>query len=138
MKKQYPTVLVSLIGLLALSVGAQAQQGNKVVAKVPYEFVAGGKTFPAGTYTITRVSPETQRVLEIRNNETLGDSALLLPISSTDALDHVELSFERVEDTYYLSRVATPAGVYSLRTPQAMSKVAIKKQNGAISSAGTI
>jgi hypothetical protein len=138
MKKQYPTVLVALIGLLALSVGAQAQQGNKVVAKVPYEFVAGGRTFPAGTYTITRVSPETQRVLEIRNNETLGDSALLLPISSTDALDHVELSFERVEDTYYLNRIATPAGVYSLLTPKALSKVARTKQHDAVSSAGTI
>lgn len=133
MKKQYSTVLVALIGLLALSVGAEAQQGNKVVAKVPYEFVAGGKTFPAGTYTITRVSPETQRVLEIHNNETLAEGALLLPISSADAVDHVELSFERVEDTYYLNRIATPAGVFSLAKPKAMSKVATKKQPNVMS-----
>jgi hypothetical protein len=136
MKKQYSTVLLVLIGLFALSAGARAQEEGKVVAKVPYEFVAGGKTLPAGTYRITRVSPET-RILEIRSNETFQDSAFLLPISSDWAVDHAELTLESVGDTYYLSRVATSAGVYTLPTPKAATTAAKVKHRDAMSSAGT-
>jgi hypothetical protein len=136
MKKQYSTVLLALIGLFALNAGARAQEEGKVVAKVPYEFVAGGKTLPAGTYTITRVSPET-RILEIRSNETFQDSAFLLPISSDAAVDHAELTLESVGDTYYLSRVATSAGVYTLPTPKAATTAAKVKHRDAMSSAGT-
>jgi hypothetical protein len=50
-------VLLTLIGSLGVSVGARAQEGT-VIAKIPYEFVAGRKTFPPGTYTITRISPD--------------------------------------------------------------------------------
>jgi hypothetical protein len=137
MKKHYSTVLVVFIGLFGLSAGARAQEEDKVVAKIPYEFVAGGKTFPAGTYSVIRVSPETQRILEIRNNETLKDSAFILPISSDAALDRAELGFERVGDTYYLSRVATTAGVYNLSTPKSVSISAGAKQHDAMSAAGT-
>jgi hypothetical protein len=137
MKKQYSTVLLALIGFCGLSAGAQAQEEGRVVANIPYEFVAGGKAFPAGTYTIIRVNPVTQRTLEIYNNETLRDSALLHPISSDAAVDHAALSLERVGDTYYLSRVATPAGVYTLPTPKAATTVAKVKQHDGMSSAGT-
>ena len=138
MKKQYSTVLLALIGIFALNTGARAQNESKVVAKVPYEFVAGGKTFSAGTYTVSRVSTGTQRVLQIRNNETLQNSALLLPISSADAVDRVELRFQRVADTYYLSQVSTPAGVYTLSTRKAMTNVAKMKRHDTMSSAGTL
>jgi hypothetical protein len=137
MKKHYSTVLLALIGLFGLSAGAHAQEEGKVVAKIAYEFVAGGKTLPAGTYTITRVSPETQPTLQIRNQETLQDSAFLLPISSDAAVDHAGLSLERVGDTYYLSRVATTAGVYTLPMPKAATTAAKVKQHDAMPSAGT-
>ena len=134
MKKQYSIVLLALINLLGLSAGAQE---NKVVAKVPYEFVAAGKTLPAGTYTISQVSAETQRVLEIRNNETPQDSAFLLPISSDAAVDHAELNLQHVGDAYYLSRIATLGGVYNLAIPKAATGVAQVKQHDGVSSAGT-
>ena len=137
MKKQYLTVLVALIGLFGLSVGAQAQEEGKVVAKIPYQFVAGGRTLPAGTYTIARISSETLRTLEIRNKETPNDNALLQPIYSDGAVDHAGLTLERVGHTYYLSQVATSAGAFTLPTPKAATTVARVKQHEAISSGGT-
>jgi hypothetical protein len=56
MKKQYLTVLLAVIGLFVLGAVGHAQEEGKVVAKIPCEFVAGGKTLPAATYSITRIS----------------------------------------------------------------------------------
>jgi hypothetical protein len=136
MKKQCLTILLALIGLFGLGASAQAQEEGKVLAKIPYQFVAGGETLPAGTYTITRVSSERLRTLEIRNNETPKDNAFLQPIYSDDAVNHAELSLERVGDTYYLSRVATLAGAYTLPIPKAANTVAKVKQHDVVSAAG--
>jgi hypothetical protein len=135
MKKQYLTVLLALICLFGLGAGAQAQEEGRVVAKIPYEFVAGGKALPAGTYAITRVSLDRDRPWEIRNTVTPRDSVLLQPLSSDGAVDHAGLRLERVGDTYYLSRVATSAGVFTLPVPKAASTVA-GRQHLAMSAAG--
>ena len=94
MKKLSSTVLLALIGLFALSVDARAQE-KSVVATVPHAFVAAGKTFPAGTYTISPVTSDTQPVLKIRNNETAQSAAFLLPVSAGNAVDHSGLTFKR-------------------------------------------
>ena len=58
MKKQYASILLTLTCLLGLGVGAEGQSQREVIVTVPYEFVAGGKTLPAGTYTVTHVSED--------------------------------------------------------------------------------
>jgi hypothetical protein len=136
MKKQHSIVLLALIGLFGLSAGAQAQEEGNVVTKIPYEFVAGGKTFPAGTYVISRISPERESTLVIYNHEIPHTSALLEPMSSDGGVDHAGLSFEFVGDTYYLTRVKTSAGVYSLRMPKAANTVSKEKQHDAMASGG--
>lgn len=133
--KKCSMVLLALIGLLGVSAGARAQEGT-VIAKVPYEFVAGRKTFPAGTYTITRISPERMATLQIRNNETPKNAVFLLPVSSDVAVDHPQLTFKRIGDTYYLGRIATLAGVYNLTTPKAEASLGEVKRSEAASFAG--
>ena len=52
MKKAYLSVVLTMTCLLGLGEGARAQDGNKIVSNVPFEFVAGGVTLPAGAYTL--------------------------------------------------------------------------------------
>ena len=134
MKKQYSIALLALIGLFGLSAGAQAQAEGNVVTKIPYEFVAAGKTWPAGTYVITLTSPERERTLEIYNQEIPHASALLQPISSDGGVDHARLSFKFVGDTYYLVRVATPDAVYNLRMPKTTNTMPKEKQHAVMPS----
>jgi hypothetical protein len=119
-----------------LGAAAQAQEEGRVVAKIPYEFVAGGKTLPAGTYAITRVSSDKERLWEIRNTVTARDGVLLQPIVFDGAVDHAGLRLERVGDTYYLSRVATSVGAFTLPVPEAANSVAGGRQHDAMSAAG--
>jgi len=68
MKKSIFTVVLTLTCLLGLGISARAQDIDKVTVNVPFDFVAGGETLPAGTYSVSRVSPEINRSLAIRNN----------------------------------------------------------------------
>jgi len=123
--------------LLGLGIGAHAQDAGRVVVKVPFEFVAGGKTLPAGTYTIGRLSPAIHPALIIDNKDT-GAFAIVLPtVPDGDSAAQAELSFERVGDKVFLSKVGTPAGVYTILTPRAATKLAQMNDHGGTSSSGT-
>jgi hypothetical protein len=76
-KKSYLTAVVILTYVLGLYGGARADDASRIVVNVPFDFVAGGETFPAVTYSVSRVSTETRSDLLIRSDDK---SALLLPI----------------------------------------------------------
>ena len=135
MKKSYLTVVLALTCLLGLGGSASAQDASKIVVNVPFDFVAAGETLLAGTYSVSRVSPETHPGLVIRGYDK---GAFLLPIVFEGVpADHAKLDFEHVGNNYFLSKVETPAGVYSIRTPRAMTKLAQMKNQGIGSSFGT-
>ena len=135
MKKSLLTVVLTLTCLLGLGIGARAQDIDKLAVNVPFDFVAGGETLPAGTYSVSRVSPEINRSLAIRNNE---NSVFVIPMffdgspASFNGVspDHAELNFEHVGDEYFLSKVQTLGGVYAIRTPRPMTQVAQIKDHG--------
>jgi hypothetical protein len=135
MKNSYSAVVLTLTCLLGLGISARAQDVDKVAVKVPFEFVAGGQTLPAGTYNVTRISDNAFPALVIRS---FDNSAVLLPMFFDGvSADHAEIRFKHVGDKYFLSEVKTPAGVYAIRTPRPMTQVAQMKDQGAMSSSGT-
>ena len=136
MKKYLLGALITFTGLFALAPGAQAQTGN-VVVHIQQEFVAAGKTLPAGTYRIYQGSRETGQVLILRG-EAPGTSAFLMPTSRDEALPeraHVKLT--RVGDVYYLSEVASESGVYTLAPPRIVRRTARARGVDGMSSSGS-
>ena len=88
---------------------------------VPFEFVAGDATLPAGEYRISRVNPGTNQELAIRGYNKGG--ALLLPLAYdevTAADKEPTLSFERVGGEYFLSKIKTSSGVYTMPASREM------------------
>src|SRR5215467_13144921 len=116
MKKQHLTVVLTLACILGLGIVAQAQE-SEVVTKVPFDFVVGGKTLPAGTYSVQRASSVWDSHLIIRNSES---AAFLLPVAfdNVGSGEQAQLSFEHVGDKYFLSKVRTLGGVYTIGTPK--------------------
>jgi hypothetical protein len=135
MKKSYLTAVLTLMCLLGLGISARAHDTEGVRVKVPFEFVAGGATLPAGTYTVDRLSLEAYSAIAISG---YGHGALVLPIAVDGArAGQPRLSFEHVGDKYFLSGVETPAGVYTIALPPAMVALAQMKDQGTVSSSGT-
>jgi hypothetical protein len=123
MKKSYLTVVLALTSLLGLGTVARAQDADKILVTVPFEFVVtGSKTMPPGIYTISHASQEPRSALIIRRGD---DSVFLLPMAVGQAFaGRAEFGFEHAGNKYYLSTIETPAGVYTIKTPQAITKLA--------------
>ena len=49
MKKSYLIAVLTLTCLLGLGISARAQDTEGVRVNIPFEFIAGGTTLPAGT-----------------------------------------------------------------------------------------
>ena len=77
MKKVYVVALMAFMCLGGIGISAHAQDTEGIVVQVPFEFIAGGSTMPAGKYTIGRLSPDSSSSLIIR---TYGNGVLVLPI----------------------------------------------------------
>jgi hypothetical protein len=135
MKKQYLTAVLTLICFLGLGVGAQAESNNEVVTNIPFEFVVGGVTLSAGTYSVSRVSSALDSHLVIRRGEY---GMFLFPIAFDGAsTEGALLTFEHVGNKYFLSKVKTPAGVYTIGTSRALTMDAQKKAHEGMFSSGT-
>jgi hypothetical protein len=135
MKKSYLAAVLALTCLLGVGISAHAQDTEGVRVKVPFEFVAGGKTLPAGTYTIGRQSLEAYSGITI---SSYGHGALVLPIAvDGTAAAQPKLSFEHVGGKYFLTEADTPGGVYSFALPKAMVAMAQAKDQGTVSSGGS-
>jgi hypothetical protein len=84
---------------------------------VPFEFVAGGATLPAGEYRVSRVNPGVSRELAINGYDKRN--AFLLPLTFDNGFaTQPTLSFEQVGGKYFLSRVKTLGGVYTMAAPR--------------------
>ena len=137
MKKQYASILLSLTCLLGLGVGAEGQSQREVVMTVPYEFVAGGKTLPEGTYTVTRVSEDRFGGLILSSYETRS-SVFVMPNEFKRYLaDNVKVGFKQIGGVHFLNKIETANGAYNIPVPHSATMVAGVKQHGDISASGT-
>ena|ERR1700733_12382 len=128
MKKSYLTAVLMLTCLLGVGVSARAQNADAVVVNVPFEFVAGGATLPAGEYRVSRVNPGVNRELAISGYNK--GSAFLLPLAldeSAAAANQPTVSFEHVGDKYFLTKIKTLGGVYTM--PASREMVMLGKAN---------
>jgi hypothetical protein len=136
MKRSHLAAVLMVMCVLGVGVSARAQDADAVVVSVPFEFVAGGATLPAGEYRINRANPGVTRELAIRGYGKGG--TFLSPV----AFDGVEndmptLSFEYVGGKYFLSRIKTPGGVYTIAASREMITLGRMSTASGLTSSGT-
>src|ERR1700752_617322 len=136
MKYQLGNTLLILASLCGLVVGARAETHREVTVKIPYEFVAGGRTLPAGTYTVSRLSEDRLAGLRIVNYEERSGVLVLANQFENRPADDAKVRFERVGDMYYLSSIQTLDGVYTVSLPHSISVLARSKHGGGTSASG--
>ena len=102
------------LALCLLTVGggivanAQIDSDSIVEANVPFAFVVGNTTVPAGKYEIRGINDNTPGVLELRRAK--GRKMLAFETEAAQTRDNepatkTELVFDKVGDKYFLSQV---------------------------------
>jgi hypothetical protein len=121
--------LSAFFALAALAVAARSQDLDKLIVNIPHDFVAAGKTLPAGTYEVLRVNDFNNRELSLTSFENRDGVLLVSTVVSSTNEDKPAITFERVGDQYFLSKIETASHIFTIAVPQQQgTEVAMKKQ----------
>jgi len=119
MTKSYLIAALMLMCLLGVEASARAQDSDGVAVSVPFEFVAGDVTLPAGDYRVSRNNPGANRDLAISGYKK--GKVFVLPVAFDNGpSNQPTLGFEHVGGKYFLSSIKTPSGVYTLPASREM------------------
>jgi hypothetical protein len=106
--KRHTSRLFILFGfILAMTVAAQAQTAARIIVHVPFDFVVGKQTLPAGEYTVKSIG--TGGTLLVQSED--GDKAQIVAtyqITAAKESKTARLDFRRYGDKYFLATVWTP------------------------------
>jgi hypothetical protein len=129
--KQYARIIVAVTLLFGLGVAANAE----TVVTLPFKFVVSGKTLPAGTYTVSRLS--NTRVLMFTSHDN-GNSVFVhaIDVESTSA-DTPYVSFKHVGAQYLLSRIQSEDYVYKIHVPRSVIMAAAARPQDNVSVSGS-
>lgn len=118
--------VVSLFGL-GFGVAAQAQEPDRLVVNVPYDFVVNGKLLPAGKYKVQRYNDNDLRQLILIDAER-NTSVLTLSSQVRDARDfRPGITLQQAGDQHFLTRIQTAEHVFVIPESQAAFEAAAAK-----------
>jgi hypothetical protein len=131
--KKYTRILVAMMFLLGLGVAANAEMQPEITVNMPFEFVAGKTTLPAGEYVVKRNSDQPFDVLMITSRDH-RTSVFLKPIEMEDASAYKpNVSFRMVGEQHVLSRIQSADYVYNFRVSPSVTLAAAAKPSGTVS-----
>jgi hypothetical protein len=125
--------IAAMIVLFGLNVTAHADEEGTVIANIPFAFVVDGKTLPAGTYNVSRVSQGSELLISSWNT---GVFVIPTELDSSGAQKPV-VSFEKLGDTYFLRQVNTPIGSFIIDTRGEITNLTRLKQQASMTSSGS-
>ena len=136
MNKLYFTLAVALMCILGFGGTSHAQEPDAIVVTVPFDFVVGTQTMPAGRYDVGRLLSNDRRSSLILRGD--GKSAIVLPtgVEETSTFQ-ANLTFQHLGDKYFLDKIKTPAGIYTIAAQRPMTVVARTTDKNAAPAGGT-
>ena len=103
--KRQAISLVSLLSLLLVAGSAIAQTVH-VSADIPFNFVVGSKTYPAGAYSVKTMGDRDDKVLLLNAEDGKNSMAIFSNAAQNlTPADKTKLVFSRYGNQYFLSQV---------------------------------
>jgi hypothetical protein len=123
-------VMAGMMALTAMASTRVAQAQELLVVNIPFDFVAGNMTLPAGEYSIKVSAPE--RTLLLIDGKDAAASSFLNTnaVATTEIQTESKLIFNRYGDRYFLSQVWTEGnsrGRQLLKSPREKEMAQIAK-----------
>ena len=107
MKKHVLTAIAIMFIYGVLAVGAEAQTvGSQTIrANVPFAFMVGQKSLPAGVYTVSILNPTSDRkALQIRSADGRSSAIIQTVGVGGNLADNTKLVFRRYGDRYFFAQ----------------------------------
>jgi hypothetical protein len=135
--KKYARILVAVTFLLGLGVAANAETQAMINVTLPFEFVVGKTTLPAGKYVVKRTSAQPFDVLMITSSDN-GTSVFVNPTEMEDtSVYKPRVSFHIVGDQHFLSTIQTEDYVYNFHVSRSVTLSAAAKPHDIVPASGS-
>ena len=108
---------ISLLILLGSFGSALADASHTVVTTVPFDFVVGNQTLPAGAYSISQALNGTN-VLRVQRQDGTA-AGFIVPVGVDFISDHssARLVFQNIGGTYFLTTIISDDRSYLFARP---------------------
>jgi hypothetical protein len=118
---------LSLFVMLAAT-SAFAQAKSPLQANIPFNFIVGGKTLPAGTYILERIDRQTiQETVLIRSADGRASGMVrMMPGQTKSVQAQARLIFNRYGERFFLSQLVAPGG--DLELPKSRIERALERE----------
>jgi hypothetical protein len=93
---------------------ARRETRREIVVTLPFEFVVSGKTLPAGTYAVSRITEDKFEGLILSSYENRTSLFVHAVEIESASADKPQVSFERVGEQNFLSKIQTANDVYNI------------------------
>jgi hypothetical protein len=101
------TMLSLLLMLTAVTVSAQSERSG--VIDIPFNFIIGQKTLPAGEYTVGRHRADSDTVWLVQGRDAHASIFFLtMPVRASETQEKTKLVFHKYGDRYFLSQIWIP------------------------------
>jgi hypothetical protein len=129
MKKQILMSLLIIAALIGLNSAVQAQSQSKWSGNVPFEFIAGGKTFAAGEYSIKIVNPASDRPALVIQSMQTRESVIVQSMTETaHSGDEATFQFRRYGNRYFFGGVKLAGDSLALRIGKSKHERALQTE----------
>jgi len=137
--KKYSKILAAVTFLAGCGIAANAEMRDDIIVKLPFQFVAGEKTLPAGTYKVRRLSSDTSSGPLLLTSYDNGISVFVLPVAREDAsVDNPHVSFRQVGEEHFLSTIQTGLETYYIPVSHSsLMEAAAKLRSSGMSAGGS-
>lgn len=118
MKRNYFRLFVVFLGAALLAGVASAGDSDRLLVNIPYDFVASGKTLPAGSYLVQRLSESNYFPLSIRSRENGSTVYVQSSVVEQASQNHPSVAFLVSGDQHFLTTIQTGEHVFSFHVPR--------------------
>ena len=119
--------LLSLFCILAAT-SAYAQSADRISMKIPFNFIVGEKTLPAGEYIVRSTFSSRVTLIRTANGRRVHTTILTMPVPPENTPFTAKLVFHRYGNQHFLYQVWTPASERGGQLSQSQAERAIAKE----------
>jgi hypothetical protein len=128
-------ILVVAVAFATAVVSANAQSSNTMRSQVPFEFIVGNKTLPAGEYKVSSPLSNNAAVMIRSTDGENGVVRLTNSIGSNADTSQAKLVFHRYGDKYFLAEIWSGADSTGRVLLKSKQEKALRREYSAVAQA---
>jgi len=131
--KSAKMMLALAFTMLPMLASAQLSSSDKVVTKVPFEFVVGNKTIPPGQCVVRAATPDLKTITVRNGDANVSLFSNISPVETATAATAPALVFHRYGDRYFLWGMKVEGTKTMYRLPETKAEMELRAQNVPVS-----